>query len=127
MMGRIIGGVIGTAISRQKRNNPVAGAVIGAGAMFVARRIFPARYAALAATAAAAYVTKKWADRNLSDPRTDGATGTVNPATNAGITTGTTRGTTTGPAAKIGTEKSATAASTQPMATTPPPANSSAS
>lgn len=83
MMGRIIGGVIGTAISRQKRNNPVAGAVIGAGAMFVARRIFPARYAALAATAAAAYVTKKWADRNLTDPRTDTAT----PAAPAGAAT----------------------------------------
>lgn len=88
MMGRIIGGVIGTAISRQKRNNPVAGAVIGAGAMFVARRIFPARYAALAATAAAAYVTKKWADRNLTDPRTDTATptglaGAATPATPA--------------------------------------------
>lgn len=88
MIGRIIGGVIGTAISRQKRNNPVAGAVIGAGAMFVARRIFPARYAALAATAAAAYVTKKWADRNLTDPRTDTATpiapaGAATPATPA--------------------------------------------
>lgn len=80
MMGRIIGGVIGTAISRQKRNNPVAGAVIGAGAMFVARRIFPARYAALAATAAAAYVTKKWADRNLTDPRTDTTTPAAAPA-----------------------------------------------
>lgn len=63
MIGRIIGGVIGGAMSRQNRGNPVAGAVIGAGAMFVARRLFPARYAALAATAAAAYASKKWAER----------------------------------------------------------------
>lgn len=63
MMGRIIGGVIGSAIGRKKGNHPLAGAVIGAGTLFVARRMFPQRYAALAATAAAAYLTKKWADR----------------------------------------------------------------
>lgn len=68
MIGRIIGGVIGGAMGRQNRNHPIAGAVIGAGAMFVARRVFPARYAALAATAAAAYVSKRWADRHLNDP-----------------------------------------------------------
>lgn len=113
MMGRIIGGVIGTAISRQKRNNPVAGAVIGAGAMFVARRIFPARYAALAATAAAAYVTKKWADRNLTDPRTDGAGGANNPSA------------ATGPASPSGTTKAASPVTPPPVTpptTTPPPA-----
>jgi hypothetical protein len=63
MMGRIIGGVIGSAIGRQKNNHPVAGAVIGAGTLFAARRLFPQRYAVLAATAAAAYLTKRWADR----------------------------------------------------------------
>ncbi len=63
MMGRIIGGVIGSAIGRRKGNHTMAGAVIGAGTLFVARRMFPQRYAALAATAAAAYLTKKWADR----------------------------------------------------------------
>ena len=63
MMGRIIGGVLGSAIGRQKGNHPIAGAVIGAGTLFAARRLFPQRYAALAATAAAAYITKKWADR----------------------------------------------------------------
>ena len=41
----------------------VAGAVIGAGALFAARRLFPQRYAALAAWAAAGYLTKKWAER----------------------------------------------------------------
>jgi len=63
MMGRIIGGVLGSAIGRGKGNHPVAGAVIGAGTLFAARRLFPQRYAVLAATAAAAYLTKKWADR----------------------------------------------------------------
>ena len=63
MMGRIIGGVLGSAIGRQKNHHPIAGAVIGAGTLFAARRLFPQRYAVLAATAAAAYLTKKWADR----------------------------------------------------------------
>lgn len=103
MMGRIIGGVIGTAISRQKRNNPVAGAVIGAGAMFVARRIFPARYAALAATAAAAYVTKKWADRNLTDPRTDTGAGTTGATGATGVNRAATTTPTAGPAATAAT------------------------
>jgi hypothetical protein len=82
MIGRIIGGVIGGALTRQTRSNPVAGAVIGAGAMFVARRLFPARYAALAATAAAAYATKKWAERserNALHPNTPVAPGVVEP------------------------------------------------
>ena len=63
MIGRIVGGVLGSAIGRQKGGHPIAGAVIGAGTLFAARRLFPQRYAALAATAAAAYLTKKWADR----------------------------------------------------------------
>jgi hypothetical protein len=63
VIGRIVGGVLGSAIGRQKGNHPVAGAVIGAGTLFVARRMFPQRYAVLAATTAAAYITKKWADR----------------------------------------------------------------
>ncbi|WP_089217003.1 hypothetical protein [Sphingopyxis indica] len=63
MMGRIIGGALGSLIGRGKGNHPVAGAVIGAGTLFAARRLFPQRYAVIAATAAAAYLTKKWADR----------------------------------------------------------------
>jgi hypothetical protein len=63
MIGRIVGGVLGSAIGRQNGGHPIAGAVIGAGTLFAARRLFPQRYAALAATAAAAYLTKKWADR----------------------------------------------------------------
>lgn len=69
MIGRIIGGVIGGAVGRRKQNHPIAGAVIGAGAMFAARRLFPARYAALAATAAAGYLTKKWAERREGEAR----------------------------------------------------------
>ncbi|SEH16961.1 hypothetical protein SAMN05428974_1999 [Sphingopyxis sp. YR583] len=64
MIGRIVGGVLGSAIGRQKGNHPVAGAVIGAGTLFAARRLFPQRYAVLAATVAGAYLTKKWAERS---------------------------------------------------------------
>ena len=56
MIGRIVGGVLGGAIGRQKGNHSVAGAVIGAGTLFAARRLFPQRYdraeARLAADAA---------------------------------------------------------------------------
>ena len=64
MIGRIVGGVLGSAIGRQKGNHPMAGAVIGAGTLFAARRLFPQRYAVLAATVAAGYLTKKWAERS---------------------------------------------------------------
>ncbi|MDK2760411.1 MAG: hypothetical protein KYX64_03525 [Sphingopyxis sp.] len=64
MIGRIVGGVLGSAIGRNKGNHPVAGAVIGAGTLFAARRLFPQRYAVLAATMAAGYLTKKWAERS---------------------------------------------------------------
>lgn len=67
MIGRIIGGALGAVSARNSRSNPIAGAVIGAGTMFVARRLFPARYAALAATAGAAYLTKKWAERKEAE------------------------------------------------------------
>ena len=63
MIGRIVGGVLGGAIGQKKGNHPIAGAVIGAATLFAARRLFPQRYAVLAATAAAGYLTKKWAER----------------------------------------------------------------
>ena len=63
MMGKIVNGVIGSTVRRQRDSHPIAGAIIGAGTLFAARRLFPQRYALLAATAAAAYLTKKWADR----------------------------------------------------------------
>lgn len=63
MIGRIVGGMLGSAVGKEKGNHPVAGALIGAGALFAARRLFPQRYAAIAAWAAAGYLTKKWAER----------------------------------------------------------------
>lgn len=67
MIGRLIGGVLGAVATQRSRAHPVAGAIIGAGTMFAARRLFPARYAALAATAGAAYLTKKWAERKEAE------------------------------------------------------------
>ena len=63
MIGRIVGGVLGSAVGKKKGNHPVAGAVIGAATLFAARRLFPQRYAAIAAWGAAGYLTKKWAER----------------------------------------------------------------
>lgn len=62
MLGRIVGGLIGGNIGKNHGNHRVAGTIIGAGTLFAARRLFPQRYAFFAATAAAAYLTKKWAD-----------------------------------------------------------------
>ena len=63
MIGRIIGGMVGRAIGSRHGNHPIAGTIIGAGTLMAARRLFPQRYAVLAATVAGAYLTKKWADR----------------------------------------------------------------
>ena len=63
MIGRIVGGVLGSAIGKENGGHPVAGAVIGAATLFAARRLFPQRYAAIAAWGAAGYLTKKWAER----------------------------------------------------------------
>lgn len=66
MIGRIVGGVLGAAINRERHRDPVQGAVVGAVAMFAARRVLPARFAALGATLAAAYITKKLAEREAA-------------------------------------------------------------
>ena len=63
MIGRIVGGVLGGAIGQKNGNHPIAGTVIGAATLFAARRLIPQRYAVLAATMAAGYLTKKWAER----------------------------------------------------------------
>lgn len=63
MIGRIVGGVLGRAIGRRHGNHPIAGSIIGAGTLMAARRLFPQRYAVIAATVAAGYLTKKWAER----------------------------------------------------------------
>lgn len=77
MIGRLIGGAIGAVSARNARSNPIAGAVIGAGTMFVARRLVPARYAALAATAGAAYLTKKWAERKEAEQKAKEISGAI--------------------------------------------------
>jgi hypothetical protein len=85
MIGRIVGGVLGSAIGRQKGNHPVAGAVIGAGALFAARRLFPQRYAAMAAWAAAGYLTKKWAERAEARQQAEAAHAIDPQLTQAGV------------------------------------------
>lgn len=85
MMGRIIGGVLGSAIGRQKGNHGIAGAVIGAGTLFAARRLFPQRYAVLAATVAAGYLTKKWAERAEARKATEEAHAMDAALGNAGV------------------------------------------
>lgn len=77
MIGRLVGGALGAVSARRGRSNPIAGAVIGAGTMFVARRLFPARYAALAATAGAAYLTKKWAERKEAERKAEEISGAI--------------------------------------------------
>jgi len=85
MIGRIVGGVLGSAIGKQKGNHPVAGAVIGAGALFAARRLFPQRYAAMAAWAAAGYLTKKWAERAEARQAAEAAHGLDPALVDAGV------------------------------------------
>ncbi len=85
MIGRIVGGVLGSAIGRQKGNHPMAGAVIGAGTLFAARRLFPQRYAVLAATVAAGYLTKKWAERAEARKAADQAHALDPQLANAGV------------------------------------------
>ncbi len=85
MIGRIVGGVLGSAIGRTKGNHPVAGAVIGAGTLFAARRLFPQRYAVLAATVAAGYLTKKWAERSEARRAAEEAHALDSELANAGV------------------------------------------
>src|SRR3546814_13009629 len=85
MIGRIVGGALGRAIGKQKGNHPVAGAVIGAGALFAARRLFPQRYAPLAAWAAAGYLTKQWAQRAEARRAAAGAPAANPPTPNTGV------------------------------------------
>jgi hypothetical protein len=86
MIGRIVGGVLGSAIGKQKGNgHPVAGAVIGAATLFAARRLFPQRYAAIAAWGAAGYLTKKWADRAAARKALEDAHAADPALANAGV------------------------------------------
>ncbi len=64
VIGRIVGAALGGAIGKQQSNDPVKGAIVGAAAMFVARRLLPARVATLGAAIAVGYVTRKLAQRS---------------------------------------------------------------
>ncbi|WP_260581901.1 hypothetical protein [Sphingopyxis sp. PET50] len=85
MIGRIVGGVLGSAIGKRKGGHPVAGAVIGAATLFAARRLFPQRYAAIAAWGAAGYLTKKWADRAAARQAAEEAHAADPALANAGV------------------------------------------
>ncbi len=63
MIGRIVGAALGGAISKEQHSDPVRGAIIGAAAMFVARRILPARMATVGAAVAAGYIARKLGQR----------------------------------------------------------------
>lgn len=63
MIGKLIGATLGGAVNSQRNANPVPGAIIGAAAMTVARRVLPARFAVLGAAVATGYVTRKLAQR----------------------------------------------------------------
>jgi hypothetical protein len=62
MIGRVVGAVLGTAITRGRKTDPIAGAAIGAAAMYVARRFLPARLVVVGGTIAAAIATKHLSD-----------------------------------------------------------------
>lgn len=66
MIGRMAGAAIGALFSREQHGDPVKGALIGAATMFVARRLLPVRIAAIGATIAAGYLTKKFAEREIA-------------------------------------------------------------
>lgn len=82
MIGRIVGSALERGIKRRHDKHPVAGAIIGTGALLAARRLLPKRFAALAATAAAAYLTKKWADKAEAGKKSPDSRGPTPPPAN---------------------------------------------
>lgn len=63
MIGRIVGGALGGRQGKGHSHDPLASMVIGTVTMVVARKLLPARVAALGAAVAAGYVTRKLAQR----------------------------------------------------------------
>ncbi len=63
MIGKLFAAATGAAINKEQRGNPVTGAAVGFATMAVARRFLPARFAALGATLAAGYLSKRLAER----------------------------------------------------------------
>lgn len=98
MIGKIAGAVIGGQLAKKNNEdpthkdvNPIAGALIGAATVAVARRFLPARVAMLGATVAGSYLTKKWAEkehaRRLARESAT-ATGAARPATDTSTRAG---------------------------------------
>ncbi len=63
MIGKLFAAATGAAINKEQRGNPLTGAAVGFVTMAVARRVLPVRFAAMGATIAAGYLTKRLADR----------------------------------------------------------------
>lgn len=63
MIGKLFAAATGAAINKEQRGSPLTGAAVGFASMAVARKFLPARFAALGATLAAGYLTKKLAER----------------------------------------------------------------
>ena len=61
--GSTLGAAVGGAEAGRRRQNPVAGAVIGGVAMAVARRILPRALVGVGAAVATGYVSRKLAQR----------------------------------------------------------------
>lgn len=62
LAGKIGGGKAGKA-ARERADDPIIGAVVGAASLYVAGKLLPRRVAAIGAAVAAGYVTRKLAQR----------------------------------------------------------------
>lgn len=80
MIGKLIGAATGAAINKEQHGNPVTGAAVGFVTMAVARRFLPARFAALGATLAAGYLSKRLAERAARRDQTKKAIKRAGPA-----------------------------------------------
>lgn len=82
MIGKLFAAATGAAINKEQHGSPVAGAAVGFASMAIARKFLPARFAALGATFAAAYLTKKLAEHAERREQTKVA---IKRAGNAGV------------------------------------------
>ena len=80
MIGKLFAAATGAAINKEQHGNPVAGAAVGFATMAVARRFLPARFAAIGATLAAGYLSRKLAERAERRDQTEKAIKRAGPA-----------------------------------------------
>jgi hypothetical protein len=80
MIGKLIGAATGAAINKEQHGNPLSGAAVGFVTMAVARRFLPARFAAIGATLAAGYLSKKLAELAERRDQTEKAIKRAGPA-----------------------------------------------